>query len=297
MAPAADVLVHATAADGAVRACAVVGTALTEEARSRHGTLPTATAALGRALAAAALLGAGLKSDQTVMVRVLGDGPLGPIVTESTAGGAVRGYVTNPLTDLPPTASRKLDVGGAVGRNGLFHVTRDLGLRDPYQSSVPLVSGEIGDDLASFLVTSDQVPSVVAVGVLVAPDERVIASGGFMLQVMPGAPRSVPAYLERRTQALPTVTHMLNTGATADEVLASAVGELPLAVHDRRPVRFACRCSHAKVVRVLVALGRDEIRRVLKDEGAVRVQCRFCGQWYVFDEEQVETVFATSEEN
>jgi molecular chaperone Hsp33 len=292
MSSVSDVLVHATAAAGAVRGCAVVGTGLTEEARARHGTLPTATAALGRALAAAALLGAGLKSEQTVMVRVLGDGPLGPIVTESTADGAVRGYVTNPLTDLPPTVARKLDVGGAVGRNGLFHVTRDLGLRDPYQSSVPLVSGEIGEDLASFLVTSDQVPSVVAVGVLVAPDGRVIASGGFMLQVMPGAPPSIPAYLDARTRALPTVTHLLSSGATARDLLATAVGELPLAVLDRRPVRFACRCSHAKVVRVLVALGREEMGRVLRDEGAVRVQCRFCGQWYVFDEQQVDAVFA-----
>ncbi len=287
-----DVLVRAIAADGAVLGCAAITTGVTEEARQRHGTLPTATAALGRALVAAAILGSGLKGQQTVMVRVLGDGPLGPMITESTADGSLRGYVTNPLTDLPATPSRKLDVGGAVGRRGTFHVTRDLGLRDPYQGSVPLVSGEIGEDLAAYLVSSEQVPSVVAVGVLVGPPDGVLASGGLMLQVMPGAPTSIPAYLEERVQVLPSVTQMVAAGATPEEMLDEALGRYGVSVLERRPVRFACRCNATKVARVIAALGRDESDRLLREEGRVEAQCRFCGDTYVFGAEEVAAVFA-----
>jgi molecular chaperone Hsp33 len=287
-----DVLVRAIAANGAVLGCAAVMTGVTERARERHGTLPTATAALGRALAAAAMLGAGLKSGQTVMVRILGDGPLGPLIAESTADGALRGYATNPLTDLPPTPARKLDVGGAVGRRGTFHVTRDVGLRDPYQGSVPLVSGEIGEDLAAYLAGSEQVPSVVAVGVLVAPGGAVQASGGFMLQVMPGAPPGIPGYLDGRARVLPPVTQMMAAGASADDLLRTALGELPMSVLERRPMRFECRCSNEKVVQVIAALGRDESDRLLRQEGRVEVQCRFCGEMYVLGAADVSAVFA-----
>jgi molecular chaperone Hsp33 len=289
-----DRLVRAIGAEGAVLGFAAVTTAVTEEARRRHGTLPTATAALGRALAAAAMLGAGLKGRQTVMVRVLGDGPLGPMIAEGTADGAVRGYVTNPLTDLPPTPGRKLDVGRAVGRRGTFHVTHDLGLRETYQSSVPLVSGEIGEDLAAYLAASEQVPSVVAVGVLVAP-VGVRAAGGLMLQVLPGAPAEIPRYLESRARALPSVTQMVAGGATPDEMLATALGDLAMSVLDQRAVRFACRCSSRKVVQVLVALGRAEAERLLRDEGQVEVHCRFCGNRYVFGPEDVSTAFSADE--
>ncbi|MDR7520928.1 MAG: Hsp33 family molecular chaperone HslO [Armatimonadota bacterium] len=287
-----DVLVRVIAAEGSVLGCVAITTGATEEARVRHGTLPTATAALGRTLAAAAMLGAGLKDQQTVMVRVLGDGPLGPLITESTADGRLRGYVTNPLTDLPPTPSRKLDVGAAVGRRGTFHVTRDVGLRDPYQSSVPLVTGEIGDDLAAYLLRSEQVPTVVAVGVLVGPDAGVLASGGLLLQVLPGAPPSIFGYLEHRARALPPLTQMLSAGAAPEEILAEALGRLPVSVLERRPVRFACRCSPARVARAIAALGREECDRLLREEGRIEVQCRFCREWYVFGPDRVAAVFA-----
>jgi len=291
-----DVLVRAISADGAVLACATIATGVAEEARARHGTLATATAALGRGLVAAAMLGSGLKGRQTVMLRVLGDGPLGPMIVESTANGALRGYVTNPKTDLPPTASRKLDVGGAVGRRGTFHVTRDLGLREPYQGSVPLVSGEIGEDLAAYLVSSEQVPSVVAVGVLIGPHQGVLASGGVLLQVMPGAPSSIPAYLEERARLLPAVTQMVTGGASPDEMLRQALGTLPVSVLERRPVRFACRCSAQKVAGVIAALGRGEAERLIREEGRVEVQCRFCGERYVLDSDDVEAIFASASE-
>jgi len=289
-----DILVRAIAADGAVLACAAITTGVAEEARARHGTLPTATAALGRGLVAAAMLGSGLKGGQTVMLRVLGDGPLGPMISESTADGALRGYVTNPKTDLPPTATHKLDVGGAVGRRGTFHVTRDLGLREPYQGSVPLVSGEIGEDLAAYLVSSEQVPSVVAVGVLVGPHMGVLASGGLLLQVMPGAPASIPGYLEERASVLPAVTQMVSGGATPDEMLRQALGTLPVSVLERRAVRFGCRCNAQKVADVIAALGRDEADHLIREEGRVEVQCRFCGERYVFGADDVEGMFSTT---
>jgi molecular chaperone Hsp33 len=284
-------LVRAIAADGAVLGCAAVTTHLTEEARSRHGTLPTATAALGRTLAAAAMLGATLKGRQTVMIRVLGDGPIGPVIAESTADGALRGFATNPHTDLPPTPARKLDVGGAVGRSGTFHVTRDLGLRDTYQGSVPLVSGEIGEDLAAYLAGSEQVPSVVSVGVLVAPGGEVRAAGGLMLQVLPGAPPTIPTYLEERARALPPITQMVSGGASPEEMLTTALGQLGVSILESRPVRFACRCSQEKVAQVVVALGRGEADRILHQEGRIEVQCRFCGRRYVLEEADVSGIF------
>jgi molecular chaperone Hsp33 len=171
-------------------------------------------------------------------------------------------------------------------------VTRDLGLRDPYQSSVPLVSGEIGEDLAAYLAGSEQIPSVVGVGVLVAPGGGVAAAGGFMLQVLPGAPEEVPRYLERRARALPPVTQMVAGGVSPAGMLQTALGELALSVREERPVRFACRCSAEKVAQVLVALGHDETRRILRQEGRVEVQCRFCGEEYLFGTDDVDAVFA-----
>ncbi|MBM3470706.1 MAG: Hsp33 family molecular chaperone HslO [Armatimonadetes bacterium] len=289
-----DALLRAIAAEGSILACAVIATGAAEEARRRHGTLPTATAALGRALAAVAMLGSGLKPGQSVTLRILGDGPLGPVVADCTAEGAVRGYVANPIVHFPPTALNKLDVGAAVGRSGTVHVTRDLGLRDTYQGSVPLVSGEVGEDLAAYLVASEQVPSAVAVGVLVAPGGEVLAAGGWMLQVLPGAPAAIPAFLEERVRALQPVTQMISAGATPDEMLHLALGDLPMSVLERRPVRFSCRCSQEKVARVLIALGRPESDRLLREQGMVEVRCRFCEERYELGADQIAEVFALS---
>lgn len=287
-----DVLLRAIGAEGAILACAVIATGVAEEARRRHGTLPTATAALGRALVAVAMLGCGLKPRQSVTLRILGDGPLGPVVADSTAEGAVRGYVANPIVHFPPTASNKLDVGAAVGRSGTIHVTRDLGLRDTYQGSVPLVSGEIGEDLAAYLVASEQVPSAVAVGVLVAPGGEVLAAGGWMLQVLPGAPAAIPAFLEERVRALQPVTQMISSGATPEEMLRLALGDLPMSILEQRPVWFSCRCGPEKVARVLNALGRSESDRLLREQGKVDVRCRFCGERYELGAGQIAEVFA-----
>ena len=285
----ADYWIRSVTEDGTVRALAAVTTEAVEQARRRHSTTPTATAALGRALTAAGLLGATLKAGQTVMVRILGDGPLGGVLAFSDAAGALRGYVANPWVHLPLTASGKFDVGGAVGR-GTLHVTMDLGLRMPYHGSVPLVSGEIAEDLASYLVISHQIPSVVALGVLVSPDERVIAAGGLIVQLLPGADGELTSYLEERARVLPTMTSMISGGRTPEEIVRVALGEVRSRVVERQTVRFRCRCSLKRVRDVLVSLGVQELRKILAEQGRLEVRCNFCGTRYVLNESDVENL-------
>ncbi|MBI4276940.1 MAG: Hsp33 family molecular chaperone HslO [Armatimonadetes bacterium] len=274
-----DTLVRAVAQDGRTRALAVVTTGTVEEARRRHDTLPTATAALGRGLTGAVLIGATLKAGSTATLRIIGDGPLGGLIADSTAEAGVRGYVANPQVDLPPTPARKLSVGAAVGR-GTLHVTKDMGLRHPYHSSVPLRSGEIGEDLAYYFASSEQVPSAVALGVLVAPSGRVLASGGLLIQVLPGTADDVIAYLDRRTRALPAITTLVNDGMRPTDILQEACGDLALQFVDEMPVRFQCRCSRDKVKGVLLGLGAREVRQILAEQGRAEVHCRFCGERY-----------------
>src|SRR5712691_5655649 len=286
-----DYWIRSVTDDSTVRAMAAVTTTVVEAARRRHKTAPTATAALGRMLTGAGLLGVALKRGQTVMVRIQGDGPLGGALVMSDAEGTVRGYVANPQAHLPLTPRGKLDVGGAVGR-GTLHVTLDLGLRVPYHGSVPLVSGEIAEDLASYLVVSHQIPSLVALGVLVAPTERVMAAGGLIVQVMPGADERVVAYLEDRAKVLPAVTAMVSGGNTPEEMVAAALGEMSSQVVERGAVRFRCRCSRRKVQRVLISLGESEIRDILVEQGQVEVRCNFCAARYLFDEEDAENLIS-----
>lgn len=291
-----DYWIRAVTADGAVRAVAAVTTHAVDQARQRHATAPTATAALGRTLTAAGLLGSTLKDGQTVMVRVVGDGPLGGALAMGDAAGGVRGYVANPAVHLPLTPTGKLDVGAAVGR-GTLQVTIDVGLRAPYHGSVPLVSGEIGEDLASYLVSSQQIPSVVALGVLVSPDERVIAAGGLIVQVLPGAGAGVIDYLDRRARVLPTVTSLISSGRTPEQIVGEAFGELQSRVVARHPVRFRCGCSVRKVRDVLVTLGERDMRALLEERGSIEVRCNFCGRRYELEAAEIDAIFGAAGAN
>jgi molecular chaperone Hsp33 len=287
-----DYWIRSVTDDGGVRAMAAVTTATVELARRRHGTAPTATAALGRALTAAGLLGVALKTGQTVMVRILGDGPLGGVLAAGDWAGSVRGYVANPDVHLPLTPAGKLDVGRAVGR-GTLHVTLDLGLRMPYHGSVPLVTGEIAEDLASYLVISHQIPSVVALGVMVSPTGRVVAAGGLIVQVLPGASDGVLSYLEQRARALPAVTSMIARGGTPEEMVRVALGNLAGRVVERGVVRFRCRCSRARVRHVLASLTPHDLRELVAERGHVEVRCNFCGARYLFDDDDVEDLIGS----
>ncbi len=286
-----DYMVRGTAAGEQVRAFAAVTTEMVEDARIRHATSATATAALGRSLTAAALLGGGLKAGQSVTLRVLGDGPIGGIITQADAEGAVRGYAMHPHADLPETERRKLDVGGLVGRQGTLHVTRDLGMRTPYHGSAPLVSGEIAEDLAAYFATSEQIPSVVALGVLVDRDLHVLASGGLCVQALPGAAQDVIAGLEERARRLPPITELIAAdGLTPEEILTRVLGGLDHAIGAGSPVAFRCRCSRRRVEEMLMGLGAGELETLLRQEGQAEVTCRFCGDRYVLGRTEVEAL-------
>jgi len=271
----ADHLVKATAPG--VRALAAVTTALVEEARRRHDCYPAAAAALGRTMTAAVLLAANLKTDEYVTVRIAGDGPLGGVVADAHSRGTVRGYVQSPHVDLP-LAGNKLAVGQAVGA-GHIHVTRFTGLKQPFTGSAPLVSGEIGADVANYLLVSEQTPSTVALGVLVNPDCTVAAAGGLMVQALPGAEDETLVKVEANLAAMPPVSEMVRAGADAAAMVRRAFSGLGATVFRPTRLAFSCRCSRERVEDMLVSLGREELA-AMAAEGRAEVRCHFCGETY-----------------
>lgn len=277
-----DHWVRAMAGDGAIRVLAARTTGTVDSARQRHNTAPTATAALGRVLTATALLAILLKDDQKLTLRVLGDGPIGGLVGDGWADGTVRGYAHHPQVDLPLRADGKLDVGGAVGRQGLLHVTRDLGLREPYTGSAPLVSGEIGEDLTAYLWRSEQTPSLVSLGVLVNPDGSVRAAGGLLVQVLPGADPAWSRRLEDNARALAGISRRIEAGVSPAEMVETVLEGFPARMLGQGPVRFGCACSRERVEGLLAALGRQELTQMLEENEGAEMTCRFCGERYVF---------------
>lgn len=278
----ADQLIRATAADGGIRAVGAITTRLTEEARQRHQLSYVATAALGRTMTAGLLMASSMKRPQSrVNVRVKGDGPLGGILVDAGLDGTVRGYVQNSAVELPPNAKGKLDVGGAVG-NGYLYVVRDIGYGYPYSSTVELVSGEIGDDIAHYLVNSEQTPSAVVLGVFVGAG-GVTASGGLLVQVLPKAARdeALVETLESRVAALSGFTTLLQAGLSLSEILQNLLGDMGLTIFpETQMLRFHCHCSFDRVLGALKMLGEEELQDMItKDDGA-EATCDFCGTVY-----------------
>jgi molecular chaperone Hsp33 len=279
----ADQLIRATALNGGIRAVGVITTRLAEEARQRHKLSYVATAALGRAMSSGLLLASSMKrEDSRVNIRIKGDGPLGGLLVDAGLDGTVRGYVTNPSVELPPNAMGKLDVGGAVGHNGYLYVVRDVGYGYPYSSTVELVSGEVGEDVTHYLVTSEQTPSALLVGVFVG-NEGVTASGGILLQVMPKAARdeALVQTLESRVSRLSGFTPLLRQGKTIPEIFQDLLGDMGLTIFPEvQMVRFDCRCSFNRVLGALKLLGVNELQDMIeKDKGAEAI-CDFCGEVY-----------------
>ncbi len=286
-----DHIVRATAANDSVRAFAAVTTELVQEAHKVHGTSGVATAALGRTLTAAAMMSRMLKNDNDVItIQIKGDGPLGLIVVVSDAESNVRGYVHNPQVYLPLNAAGKFDVAAAVGRNGYLNVIRDLGMKEPYVGYVDLTSGEIGEDIAYYFASSEQVPTVVAVGVLVDPDENVIAAGGYIIQLMPGADEETIKYLEEKVLLADSITYMLSTGMDASAVLESLLGEKGLKEIDRLPCKYKCNCSRDRMERNLISLGAKEINEIADEQHSAELQCHFCSAKYHFTEEELRSL-------
>jgi molecular chaperone Hsp33 len=282
-----DYLVRTITKDGSVRALACVTTQLVDEACRRHGTYPTASAALGRALTGGALMGALLKSGQRVALKFEGNGPLKKIVVEAESNGLVRGYVGVPTVNLPPRG-RKLDVAGAVGKEGLLTVTKDLRMKEPYTGIVRIHSGEIAEDLAFYLVESEQIPSAVGLGVFVGTDGNVAAAGGFLIQSLPPANDAIIDQLAGHIKELPAITELLLSGKTPEDVLGLIFADIPLTTLENYVLAFRCSCSRERVEKALISLGRDELGALLEQQEETAVTCEFCHENYGFSREELE---------
>jgi molecular chaperone Hsp33 len=295
--PTGDYMVRATAADGLVRAFAVDSTALVNDLQQRHGTDPAVTAALGRLATGALFFGAMLKEeDQLVTIRVKGDGPAGVLLASANGRGEVRGLVANPRPDIEQSRNGKLNVSGAVGTIGQLTVTRDLGVRQPYVSTIELVSGEIGEDLADYFARSEQVPSAVGIGVLVQPDGSVAAAGGYIVQLMPGVSDDDIRRIETVVSELPHPTTMLRGGDAPEDILRRIFGDAH-DVLDRMPVRFHCPCSKERVERAIVLLGEEAISEMIAEideTGSTEVVCQFCNAEYYLNAAELEQLVERS---
>ncbi len=279
-----DYIVRATAGNGALRAFAATTKDLVNEAHRIHKTYPVATAALGRMLTAAAMMGATLKSERDLLtLQIAGGGPLGRVLAITDAASNVKGYVGNPQLDLPLNEKGKLDVGGAIGQDGFFVVTRDLGLKEPYIGKTPIVTGEIGDDLTQYFAVSEQVPSVVGLGVLVDVDLSVKAAGGFIVQVMPEAAEEDISRLEAAIGSITSVTALLENGNTPEDILRLALKGFDIEFTDRLDTRYHCGCTQERVERALISIGEQELTNMIEEDGKAEITCHFCDRVYQFD--------------
>ncbi len=286
-----DQLVRAITKDGMVKAVAVSTRELTERARQIHRTLPTATAALGRTLAAASMMGNALKGDgASLTLRVQGGGPLGILLAVSDNQGNVRGTVDNPAVDVPLRSDGKLDVGAAVGSQGTLTVIRDLHMKDPYVGSVGLLGGEIAEDLAAYFVESEQIPTACGLGVLVDRDQSVLAAGGYLIQLLPGAGEDVVAKVEGGVMAAGSVTGLLSGGAGPEEMLRQGLSDFELEILECASIEYRCDCSRDRMERALISLGPEELRAIIDEQGGAELTCRFCDNVQTFTKAELEAL-------
>ena len=289
----ADRIVRAISTDGMVQAAAICSRDLTERARQIHKTLPVATAALGRALAAASMMGNALKSDgASLTLQFKGGGPLGTVLAVSDNEGCVRGYVTNPHTDLPLRPDGKLDVGGAVGHEGTLTVIKDLHMKEPYVGTIDLLGGEIAEDVASYFVESEQIPTACALGVLVDRDQSVKSAGGYLIQLMPGAGEDTIAKVEGGVMAAGPVSAILEQNDDPEALLRTVMSDFDLKILETCPVSYKCYCSRQRVERALISLGKPELEQMLAEQGGCQLTCQFCDAVYDFSADDLRALIA-----
>lgn len=282
-----DYVIRATAAEGAVRAFAVSSRRLTERARQCHNMSPVISAALGRFLAAGAMMGVMMKGAEDLLtLQIISDGPVKGLVVTADAAGNVKGYPQAADVDLPANALGKLDVGGAVG-GGILRVTRDLGLKEPYVGTTQLQTGEIAEDLTYYFASSEQTPSSVGLGVLVDTDCSIRQAGGFILQLMPQADDEVIAQLEKNISGISPVTDMLERGLTPEDMLEELLKGLEMKVIDSVPVNFVCNCSKQRVQKALASISKSDMQSMVDDGEPIEVKCQFCNTAYTFDVEEL----------
>jgi molecular chaperone Hsp33 len=282
-----DYLIKALAFDGQVRAYALRTTETVAEAQRRHQTWPTASAALGRSMTAGVMLGATLKGEDKITIKIEGGGPIGLILVDSNAKGEVRGYVTNPQTNFELNEHGKLDVRRAVGTEGTLTVVKDLGMRDQFSGQVPIVSGELGDDFTYYLVSSEQVPSSVGVGVLVNPDESILAAGGFLIQLLPGTREETIVEIENKLKTITPISKLIEKGLTPEEILFEILGKENVKIIDKMDVSFNCPCSRERIENAIISLGDQEIQDMIDEDGKADAQCHFCNESYHFTKDQL----------
>jgi molecular chaperone Hsp33 len=282
-----DYILRATAANGQIRAFAAKTNKTVETARGFHNTTPVVTAALGRTLTGAAIMGAMLKDDQDILtVSIKGDGPVGGIVVTADSKSNVKGYAYEPYVILPLKSNGKLDVGRAVGK-GTLNVVKDMGLKEPVTGSIELISGEIAEDFTRYFAVSEQTPSMVALGVLVDVDLSVKQAGGLCVQLMPGAADDVIDALERRIIEMDTITNYMEKGMGPEEILTEVLGVFNPVVLEKSPVNFLCSCSRKKAENALRLMGKDELTDILSKEKTANIHCHFCNKSYDFFEDEL----------
>lgn len=285
-----DYLVKATAYNGSVRAYAIISTETVKEAQRRHDTWATTSAALGRTITITAMMGAMLKGDDTITAKVEGNGPVGAIIADGDATGNVRGYVTNPHVNFPLNDNGKLDVARAVGTDGTLSVVKDVGLKENFTGQVPIVSGEVGEDFTYYYANSEQIPSAVGAGVIVNPDHSVLASGGFIVQMMPGAEEDTITRIEEQLQAFPAISTLVHEGKTPEEIVEKLFAGENVNIIESLPVQFKCKCSKDHVARAIMGLGAEEIDDMITEDNGAEASCHFCNETYTFTKDELTTL-------
>ena len=292
-----DEIVRMITGDGAVKAIAITGRDLVERARRIHKLSPLATAALGRSLMGCSMIGAAMNEENgSVTLRIKGGGPLGSVIAVADAQGNVRGYLQNGQVELPLKGPGKLDVGAGVGTDGFLTLIKDIGLKEPYVGSVPLVSGEIAEDLTAYFAASEQIPTACGLGVLVDTDQSVLCAGGYMLQLLPGADERTIDRLEEAVRKLGPVTEVLHQGADAAAVLERLLEGMEPELLSRVPVSYKCYCDRDRVSQAVISLGKAELRDMIDKEGSADLTCQFCDKVYHFSREELEALLAEATE-
>lgn len=284
----ADIIVRGQSLDGTIKVFVAQTTALADKAREIHNSLPTATAALGRTLTIAAIMGQNLKNDaDSVTIQFRGDGPLGNIVAVSDNNSQVRGYAVNPFVDIPLNKKGKLDVGKAVGKGDLC-VIYDLGMKEPYSGRVPIVTGEIAEDMTYYFAKSDQVPTAIGLGVLVDTDCSVKCAGGYMIQLMPNATEETAERIEKIVRNAPPITEMLEKGMTAEDIFFFLTDGFDMLLNNNQitPV-YKCKCSEKRMRNAVISIGKTELKRIIDEDGKCEVECQFCNSKFTFQKDEL----------
>ena len=285
-----DYIVRATAADSQIRAFAIRSTELVEHARQCHNTSPVATAALGRLLTGAAMMGSMMKGEKDLLtIQMKGDGPIHGVIVTADSKANVKGYVGNPDVLIPANYAGKLDVGAAIGY-GMMTVSKDMGMKEPYHTQLPLTTSEVAEDLTYYFAKSEQVPSAVALGVLMSKDNTVKQAGGFIVQLMPFAEESVIRALEERVAEITSVTELLEKGDTPEQLLERVLGDMKLQIMDTMPAQFYCGCSKERIMRALATIGKQALKEMIEDGEPVEVKCHFCGSSYLCTPEELKAL-------